>query len=47
MDGRIRDVDLDGVAFLDQTDRPTGSSFGADVADGRAAGLPGVARCLF
>ena len=38
MDGRIRDVDLDGVAFLDQTDGPAGGSLRADVADGRTAG---------
>ncbi len=40
VDGRIRNVDLDGVPFPDQTDGAAGGCLGADVADGRAAGRP-------
>ena len=43
MDGRIRNVDLDGVPFPDQTDGAAGGCLGADVADGRAAGRTGKA----
>ena len=43
MDGRIRNIDLDGVTLLDEADGAAGGCLGADVADGRAAGRTGEA----
>ena len=34
MDGRIRNIDLDGVTLLDEADGAAGGCLGADMADG-------------
>ena len=39
----VGDINTDGIALLDQADGAAGSSLGADVADGRAAGCAGEA----
>ena len=43
VDGRIRNIDLDGVTLLDEADGAAGGCLGADMADGRAAGRTGEA----
>ena len=42
-DAGVGDINVDDIALLDQADGAAGSGFGADVADGRAAGCAGEA----